>query len=586
LSVEDSVMPFQSRDTKSLEKTDKFILPVDRETVNTSIETNAEDLLSRMERSVNTITKARPHLSSDRSTDGEINNYKTLLEISALVNSSLVTDDILQVVMKRAIELMKAERGFLMLLDDNNQLQFRTVYNLCKEELMQEDFKFSGSVANKVAFTGESVYTSDAQNDERYSKQKSIAELNLRSIMCVPLKIQDKTIGVIYLDNSSEARLFLESDLYLFELFATQAAIAINNSRLYERILRLKRFNEDVVSNTPVGLVVLNNKLKIAVMNSAAERIFHRSHFPNTSLDALLSGNTYDRWQQSCQSVLVSGVAESISRCYIAVGEEERVLSVKLSPMEEVDQNGRGIIIVIEDITEKTILENYVTISEKLIAKGEMAASIGHELNNFLAIISNNAELMQVRLKKGEHDKLDKSASAILDNITKIKRFTDNLMDLSKLDQELVTYNINRLIDDLLFSIKTQQRFKSVGFVVRMSPEIPDCEIDVGQIQQVFLNLLYNAADALENRLGKAEILIVTRAEEGKVVASVRDSGCGIPPENQERIFEPHFSTKTHGHGLGLSNCKRIIENHSGTISVESKVGEYTEFKIVLPQKR
>jgi signal transduction histidine kinase len=561
-------------------------LPVDKETVNTSIETNAEDLLSRMERSVNTITKARPHLSSDKSTDGEINNYKTLLEISALVNSSLVTDDILQVVMKRAIELMKAERGFLMLLDDNSQLQFRTVYNLCKEELMQEDFKFSGSVANKVALTGESVYTSDAQNDERYSKQKSIAELNLRSIMCVPLKIQDKTIGVIYLDNSSEARLFLESDLYLFELFATQAAIAINNSRLYERILRLKRFNEDIVSNTPVGLVVLNNELKIAVMNSAAERIFHRSYSPNTSLDALLTGNTYDRWQQICQNVLASGVAESISRCYIALGEEERVLSVKLSPMEEVDQNGRGVIIVIEDITEKTILENYVTISEKLIAKGEMAASIGHELNNFLAIISNNAELMQVRLKKGEHERLDKSASAILDNIEKIKRFTANLMDLSKLDQELVTYNINRLVDDLLFSIKTQRRFKSVGFVVRMSPEIPDCEIDVGQIQQVFLNLLYNAADALENRLGKAEILITTRVEEDKVVASVRDSGCGVPPENQEKIFEPHFSTKTHGHGLGLSNCKRIIENHSGTISVESKVGEYTEFKVILPQKR
>ncbi|MCX6830596.1 MAG: hypothetical protein NT028_00475, partial [candidate division Zixibacteria bacterium] len=148
-------MPFQSRDIKSLERTDKFILPVGRETVNTSIETNAEDLLSRMERSVNTITKARPHLSSDKATDGEISNYKTLLEISALVNSSLVTDDILQVVMKRAIELMKAERGFLMLLDDNNQLQFRTVYNLCKEEVMQEDFKFSGSVANKVALTGE-----------------------------------------------------------------------------------------------------------------------------------------------------------------------------------------------------------------------------------------------------------------------------------------------------------------------------------------------------------------------------------------------------------------------------------------------
>ncbi len=174
-------MPFQSKDIKSLEKTDKFILPVDKETVSTTMETNAEDLLSRMERSVSTITKARPHLSSDKATNGEINNYKTLLQISALVNSSLVTDDILQVVMKRAIEMLKAERGFLMLLDENNQLQFRTVYNLCKEELMQEDFKFSGSVANLVASTGESVYTSDAQNDERYSNRNSIAELNLRS---------------------------------------------------------------------------------------------------------------------------------------------------------------------------------------------------------------------------------------------------------------------------------------------------------------------------------------------------------------------------------------------------------------------
>ncbi len=579
-------MPFQARNVNSLEKTDKFILPVSNEQGSIPSETSAEDLLTRMERSVNTITQARPHLSMSKAANGEISNYKTLLEISAMVNSSLVTDDILQVVMKRAIEMMKAERGFLMLLDEHNQLQFRTVYNLCKEELMQEDFKFSGSIANKVAATGESVYTSDAQNDERYSKQKSIAELNLRSVMCVPLKIQEKVIGVIYLDNSSEARLFLESDLYLFELFATQAAIAINNSRLYEKIVRLKRFNENVVSNTPVGLVVLSGKLRVAVMNSAAEKIFARKCPVGTALDALLNDSTYDRWQQSCQNVISSGVDESISRCYVSVGEEEKVVAVKFSPMEEVDHYGRGVIVVIEDITEKTILENYVTISEKLIAKGEMAASIGHELNNFLAIISNNAELMQVRLKKGEFDKLEKSSTAILDNIDKIKRFTDNLMDLSKLDQELVVYNLNRLIDDLLFTIKSQQRFKSVGFVVRMCPELPDCEIDVGQMQQVFLNLLYNAADALENRESKAEILITTRTEGDSLVATVRDSGCGVPPENMERIFESHFSTKTHGHGLGLSNCKRIIENHHGTITVDSKLGEYTEFKIVLPHKR
>lgn len=579
-------MLFQPNEIKSIEKTDKFILPVGGEIETPPAEIGAEDLMTRMEKSITAITKARPHLATEKSSVGDLNNYKALLEVSALINSSLVTDDILQVVMKRAIELLRAKRGFLMLLDENNQLQFRTVYNLCKEELMQEDFKFSGSVANKVASTGESIYTSDAQNDERYAKQKSIAELNLRSIMCVPLKIQDTIIGVIYLDNSSEARLFLESDLYLFELFATQAAIAINNSRLYERILRLKRYNENVVSNTPVGLVVLNGDLQKATMNSSAEKIFNKDQLRTLALADLVSGNTLDRWLQSCKNVLVTGVAEELSRCYIDVGEEEKVVSVKFSPLEEVDQRGRGVIVVVEDITEKTILENYVTISEKLIAKGEMAASIGHELNNFLAIISSNAELLQVRLKRGELDKLEKSSQAILDNIDKIKRFTNNLMDLSKLDQELVSYNINYLIDDLLFTIKSQKRFKQVGFVVRMSPELPLCEIDVGQIQQVFLNLFYNAADALEDHQGKSEIIIATHAEKDRIVVTVRDSGSGISSENIEKIFESHFSTKPHGHGLGLSNCKRIVENHQGTIHVESKLGEYTEFKVTLPQRR
>lgn len=579
-------MPFNSKDTKGLERTDKFIIPVNGEVESDEGPSSGDRFLDAGDSMIDVLTTARPYLVPSKSNTAEINNYKTLLQIAAAVNNSLVTDQILQNVMKKAIELLNAERGFLMLLDENNKLQFRTVYNLCKEELMQEEFKYSGTVANRVAANGTAEYTSDAQNDERFSRQESIRSLNLRSIVCVPLKIQDKVIGVIYLDSSVEGRLFLESDLYLLELFATQAAIAINNSRLYERILRLKRFNENIVTNTPVGLVVVNGDFSIITMNSSAERIFKKQTQEGLPFIALFENNNIERWQQSLKNVLATGVAENLPRCYLTFGDEEKVVSAKVSPLEDADQHGRGLIVVIEDITEKTILENYVTISEKLIAKGEMAASIGHELNNFLAIISNNAELLQIRVKKGEFDKLDKSVQAILDNISKIKRFTDNLMDLSKLDQELVHYNINHLIDDLLFTIKSQHRFKKVGFVVRMSPEIPDIEIDVGQIQQVFLNLLYNAADALEGSSGKTEIILTTRKEGDSVVAAVRDSGLGIPAENIEKIFEPHFSTKPHGHGLGLSNCKRIIENHGGTITVQSRTGEYTEFKITLPIKR
>jgi signal transduction histidine kinase len=118
-----------------------------------------------------------------------------------------------------------------------------------------------------------------------------------------------------------------------------------------------------------------------------------------------------------------------------------------------------------------------------------------------------------------------------------------------------------------------------------MSPDLPDCELDVGQIQQVFLNLLYNAADALEGTEGKNEIRITTRSETNSIIATIRDSGCGIDSANLQKVFEPHFSTKKHGHGLGLSNCKRIVESHGGDISVSSEPAKFTEFKVMLPMK-
>jgi signal transduction histidine kinase len=577
-------MPSSEQGKKSLERTDKFILPLIEESERHEGDAaGSNDLLSRMEKAVDSISRARPHLSTVKSTAGQLSHYQALLEVSAAINGTLVTDEILQVVMRRAIELLKAERGFLMLLDENNELRFRTVYNLQKSELEQETFKLSNSIANQVARSGESVYTSDAQADDRYSSNESVAELNLRSIMCVPLKIQDKIIGVIYLDNSSEARLFLESDLYLFELLANQAAIALNNSRLYERILRLKTYNENIVSNSPVGLLVLDRQFRITTMNTSAERIFQKQHTPGMGLDSLLGGNMLARWNQGCQNVRSSGMPEEMPRCYVSIGEAEKVLSVKISPLLAEERAGNGIIVVIEDITEKVILENYVTVSEKLIAKGEMAASVAHELNNYLAIISNNAELMEVRLSRGETDKIGKSCQAILENIDKIQRFTDNLMDLSQVDQERVSYNLSNLIDDLIFSVKSQQRFRDVTFVVRNNPNLPDCQIDVGQIQQVFLNLLYNAADAMKESSKKREIIVTTAVDGDKVIARVRDSGFGIRPEHLEKVFEPHFSTKTHGHGLGLANCRNIVENHGGTITVNSELGEFTEFSVILP---
>ena len=203
------------------------------------------DIIADLEATLNEVAESNPRIDEENDElSKSTTDLRELLEVSLAINSSLVLEDVLQIVMRKAIELMQAERGLIMLLDENKELQIKSAYNICKEDLMEEDFKISSSVTNQVAITGRSVYTSDAMADDRYSQLQSVVELHLRSIMCVPIKIKDKLIGVFYLDNSNQAKMFLKSDLYLFELYAQQVANALHNANIYNSLLRLKKFHQ------------------------------------------------------------------------------------------------------------------------------------------------------------------------------------------------------------------------------------------------------------------------------------------------------------------------------------------------------
>lgn len=564
------------------------------------------NVLAEMEAALDEIADTNPRIeSNDSNTSKSQEDLRALLEVSLAINSSLVLEDILQIVMEKAIELLAAERGFIMLLDDKGELQFKTAYNLCKESLMEEDFKISNSIANKVASSGKSVYTSDAQSDERYANQQSVLELHLRSIMCVPLKIKSNVIGVIYLDNSSQAKIFLKSDLYLFELLAQQAAHAIHNANLYYNLLDLKQYNEKVVNKSPVGIVVIDSLYNLASINDAALAVLDKNkegikllspgQAPNKFFE-LVPESEVTKWRQMIDIALTTNQPFEDSRYFHNTGYAEKVFSVKISPINKLPYGGDGLILIIEDITEKIIMEKYVILSEKLVARGEMAASIGHELNNYLAIIANNAELLSLNLQKNQADKARYNAHQIIESISKMKRFTDGLMDFSKLETEVINYDIKHLIEDLLFSLKAQSRFKRVVFSVDLGNNLPNIQIDVGQIQQVLMNLLNNAADALEQRAKQEEtqgntgfihrIGIQASYDEAKAALKVciSDNGCGIPEDSLPKIFQPHFTTKETGHGLGLANCRKIVKNHSGEITLISKANEGTIFTIFLPR--
>jgi signal transduction histidine kinase len=599
-------------DEKTVRYSTSYLLdehPVDPDSNTQKLKLNdTGDVLAEMEAALDEIADGNPRIESDHALASKSQeDIKAVLEVSLAINSSLILDDILQIVMQKAIELLQAERGFIMLLDEKGELQFKTAYNLCKESMMDEDFRISNSIANTVASTGKSVYTSDAQSDERYANQKSVLELHLRSIMCVPLKIKNSIIGVIYLDNSSQAKLFLKSDLYLFELLAQQAAHAIHNANLYYNLMDLKKYNEKVINKSPVGIIVIDSLYNLVSINDAALATLDKNkegiRLRNQDAEAtkffdLVPQTETARWRQMIDISLTTNQAFEDSRYFHNTGYEEKVFSIKISPISKLPYGGDGLILIIEDITEKIIMEKYVILSEKLVARGEMAASIGHELNNYLAIIANNAELLSLNLQNNHHDKAKYNSIQIIESISKMKRFTDGLMDFSKLETEMVNYDIRHLIEELLFSLKTQSRFKQILFSVDFGNNIPIVQIDVGQIQQVLMNLLNNAADALtqkadgEKKKGnndfsrKIDIQCSFDETADKLKISISDNGCGISEESRQKIFQPHYTTKDSGHGLGLANCLKIIKNHHGDIDLTSRLNEGTTFIIILPKEQ
>jgi putative nucleotidyltransferase with HDIG domain len=159
-----------------------------------------------------------------------------LMGVGRAINSSLGLNRVLEEVMDTLIELMRAERGFLMLRESNGELVVRIARGLAHINLEEDAFKVSRTIVRKVTESGEPILTTNAQADPRFQAQMSIAALQLRSILCAPLKIKNELIGVIYVENRARSGMFQENDLGMITAFADQAAVAIDNAQLFENL--------------------------------------------------------------------------------------------------------------------------------------------------------------------------------------------------------------------------------------------------------------------------------------------------------------------------------------------------------------
>jgi signal transduction histidine kinase len=220
---------------------------------------------------------------------------------------------------------------------------------------------------------------------------------------------------------------------------------------------------------------------------------------------------------------------------------------------------------------------------EKIATRGQMSAEIGHELNNFLGVVAGNLQLLDFQLKKGNVQELGRYVTAMSETIEKIKVFTANLMDLTPISSQKSVIPFGKLMNEVIDYLRPQKRFQGVQIKISGTDlELP-FEADTTQMQQLLFNLFNNAADAMSDQSHKEIAVRVKSSCQDNFSVTITDTGCGFPPELLAKAFNERFTTKKLGHGFGLVVCKRIIENHGGTLKVESVPNQGSTISIAFP---
>lgn len=307
----------------------------------------------------------------------ERNNLLALTEISQVINSSLDLDDVLRFVMDNIIRLTGAERGFMMLRDASGQMTSRIARNWEQESLNESEHAVSRTVMQRVIETGEAVLTTNAQEDPRFGGQESIIAFNLRSILCVPLKVKNDMIGVIYADNRIRSGIFNESERDLLGVFANQAAIAIENARLFASLRRtlaevteLKNMMDNIFASIASGVITADVEDQITLCNHAAEYILGQS--------------TVDIIGRKLTDVMPSIANDILSQITSVRTQDTQITDLEfshhlpqrgqvdwrlnLSPLKDADQTTQGIAIVLDDLTERKRLEAQRKLFERMVS--------------------------------------------------------------------------------------------------------------------------------------------------------------------------------------------------------------------------
>jgi PAS domain S-box-containing protein len=418
--------------------------------------------------------------------------------------------------------------------------------------------------------------------------QKTIEQLALHYYL--PFKVKERTLGYLGLGKTRDGDYLSSEDLDLLKTITGYVSIALENARLYESLelkardyQALRDFSQNIIESINAGVLACNLEGKIEAWNSALERLYgmSRSGALGKTLEAIFPP------ELRAELSRVSDPHHTLNLYKFRLrNAEDRTLIVNLSvvPLIAKEDQVIGRLLIFTDLTERVNLEDQLMQAEKLSSIGLLAAGVAHEVNTPLAVITSNAQLLMRQMDAD--DPRGRTLDKIIKQAFRASEIANNLLKFSRVSgSEYSHLDVNRVISETLSLVEPMLKAAKVTVNAQLGEALPGVYGNAGKLQQVFMNLIMNARDAMPRG---GELTIATEAENSSVHVEVSDTGVGIPPDQLHKIFDPFFTTKAtnRGTGLGLAVTYGIIREHSGSIQVDSVVGRGTTFRLEIPAVR
>jgi PAS domain S-box-containing protein len=557
----------------------------------------SQELERRVEDRTRALAAAMRELTEER------DRVETLYRITSQLSVSLDLDHVLNLALRLVVDAVGAERASILMSDtESGKLIYRAALG-AGEKLplggVITRFSQGEGLAGWVIEKRDAVIVPDIRQDPRWVESRSGSEQKYRSALAVPLVVGDEVLGALLLFHTQPDR-FKEGHRLLVETAAIQVAHAISNAELYRLIfdqaeqlgntLKAQRVEaikgQAILEGVADGVIVTDADGDVILFNAAAERILElsREEALGRSMDGMLGlyGNQARDWMDKVAVWARHADTYTADEYLVARLEiEDRVVSVHLAPVM-LENEFLGTVSAFRDVTAEVAAER---------AKTEFVSTVSHELRTPMTSIKGYVDLLLMGAVGTLTDDQDHFLSVISANVDRLTVLVNDLLDISRMESGRMmlsprSMHVADIVDHVIATMQARASIQGLSLRADVPSALPEVMADPDRVAQVLTNLLANACNYT---LSGGEVTISACADGDEVSVSVHDTGIGIAPEDQEKIFNRFFRSddsvvqEAPGAGLGLSIVQSLVEMHGGRIWVESQVGSGSTFTFTLP---